>query len=68
MDTYSSKREIEKPKRTKKEIETMMRLEARSHANACVELARSLQHFSGQHGPVVEALEKAAQFIRQLAE
>lgn len=55
-----------KQPRTKKEIETMMRLEARSHANECERLASAIRT-AQPHSPAPDALDKAAAFIRHFA-
>jgi len=67
MDTYGvgHRKEVEKPK-TKKELATILRLEARSHANTCEETARSARLFNVAPS-VCDALDKAAKFLRELA-
>jgi hypothetical protein len=51
--------------KTKAERATMMRLEARSHANECERLANGAR-IVGQDR-MADALEKAAKFIRHFA-
>jgi hypothetical protein len=68
MDSYGMghRKEVEKPK-TKTELKTMMKLEARSHANTCEELAAKVRGFDGRTDtPVTIALDQAARFLRRL--
>lgn len=70
MDSYGvgHRKEVEKPKkRTKKELAETVKLEARSHANTCEELARA-SRFLGSDTASSAALDKAAMFIRRLAQ
>lgn len=66
MDVYSSRREVEKPKRTKTELRTIMRIEARSHANTMEALADALELGAGRETPACDALRKGARFLRHL--
>lgn len=67
MNTDYPKRDVERPKRTKRELRAMMHLEARSHANTCDEYAGNLATIMGVESPVAAVLRKAAKFIRELA-
>lgn len=67
MNTGYSKPEVEKPKLSKKEQRTMLHLEARSFANTLDELARAHQSIN-PGAPIVGTLEKAAKFLRVLAD
>lgn len=49
--------------KTKAEVKTMLRLEARSHATECERQAAALRVVH-PHLPAADALEKAAKFIR----
>jgi len=49
--------------KTKAERQTVLRLEARSHANECERQAAALRVVH-PHLPAADALEKAAKFIR----
>lgn len=65
MDSWSTSREVEKPKLTKTQQRTMMIIEARSHANTLEELARVYRTIH-QNESIPVAMEKAARFIREL--
>lgn len=69
MNYGYTKPEVEKPKPTKKELRTMMHIEARSHANTLDDLAAGYRLVHGgsyMSMTLPDAMEKAAKFLREL--
>lgn len=68
MDTIGKGWETDPPKKSKAEIREALKLEARSFANTLEAHALEVRRVVGSAGTTPDLLDKAAKFLRKLAE
>jgi hypothetical protein len=66
MQSWGRSREVEKPKRTKREVRAIFEMEARGHANDMERLAEAVEAMHGRTNTIAVGLRKGARFIREL--